>query len=80
MECKCYSANNPIGPDKIRELVGRMAAVKKEEGQVFRGMFVTSSRYTPDALRTAVQLGIQTIDQNGLVDICSALNRSAYLN
>jgi hypothetical protein len=80
VECKCYGANNPIGPDKIRELAGRMAAVKKEEGQVFRGMFVTSSRYTPDALRTAVQLGIQTIDHDALVDICSAVNRSARLN
>jgi Restriction endonuclease len=80
IECKCYSANNRVGPDKIRELVGRMAAVRKEDGKVFRGMFVTSSRYTPDALRTAVQLGIQTIDHDELVDICSAVNRSAHLN
>ena len=80
VECKCYSANNPIGPDKIRELAGRITAAKKEEGQVFRGMFVTSSRYTPDALRTAVQLGIQTIDHDQLVNICSAVNRAAHLS
>jgi restriction endonuclease Mrr len=80
VECKCYSANNPIGPDKLRELAGRMMAVQKEEGQVFRGMFVTSSRYTPDALRTAVQLGIQTIDHDQLVNICSAVNRSAHIS
>lgn len=78
VQCKCYSANNPIGPDKIRELVGTMVGVKKDERQVVRGMFVTSSRYTPEAIRTAVQHGVQTIDHAQLVDICASVNRSVH--
>ena len=77
VQCKCYSPNNPVQPDKIRELVGTMAGVRPEGGQVVRGMFVTSSRYTPGALRTAVEHGIQTIDHDDLINICSAVNRAA---
>jgi Restriction endonuclease len=76
VQCKCYSPNNPVQPDKMRELVGTMAGVKPEAGQVVRGMFVTSSRYTPAALRTAVEHGIQTIDHDDLINICSAVNRA----
>ena len=74
VQCKCYSASNPVGPAVIRELVGTMAGVRREEGQAVRGMIVTSSRFTPELLRLAVSHGVQTIDRNTLIDICAAVN------
>jgi hypothetical protein len=69
--------NNPVQADKMRELVGTMTGIKPDAGQVVRGMFVTFSRYTPAALRTAVEHGIQTIDHDDLMNLCSAVNRAA---
>jgi hypothetical protein len=78
VQCKCYGPNNPVGPDKVRELIGAIVDFRREEGQVVRGMLVTSSRFTPEATRLAVSHGIMVIDHSSLVDICAALNRTAH--
>jgi hypothetical protein len=77
VQCKCWNENAPVGPSVVRELIGTMADVLREEDHVVRGMIVTSSRFTPEARRLAVGHGIQTIDGEDLVDICAAVNHAS---
>jgi Restriction endonuclease len=78
VQCKCYTPTKPVGPDKIRELIGTIIDFRREKDQVVRGMLVTSSRFTPEATRLAVSHGITIIDQTSLVDICTAANQLAH--
>jgi hypothetical protein len=75
IQCKHYGPDNPIGPSIVRELLGSMTDITPEDGQALRGMLVTTSRFTPDAVKLAVKHGIQVINGEDLVAICTAVNR-----
>jgi hypothetical protein len=77
VQCKHYSASNPIGPGVVRELLGAMGAVGHDDGQVVRGMLVTSGRITGDALKLAAAQGVQTYNGEQLLEIYAAVNRQA---
>jgi hypothetical protein len=80
VQCKHYGADNPVGPSTIRELLGSMEDMTPDEGQIVRGMIVTTSRFTPDAVKLAVKHGIQATGGEDLVAICSAINREIRTN
>jgi hypothetical protein len=75
VQCKFYAPKEEIGPSIVRELIGSMADISHDSTQAVRGMIVTTSYFTPDALRLAVKHGIQTVDGQDLSAICSAVNR-----
>ena len=75
VQCKFYAPRNEIGPSIVRELIGSMTDIPRDSTQPVRGMIVTTSCCTPDALRLAVKHGIQTVDGEDLNAICSAVNR-----
>ena len=75
VQCKCHGSDNPVGPSVVRELVGTMASMAWEPGQTARGMIVTSSRFTPEAQRLAMQHGINVVDGTALNNIGTAVNR-----
>lgn len=58
IQCKCYRLSRKIGPAVVRELVGALASYPAAA----RGMIVTTSSFTPDALALAHRSGIETID------------------
>jgi hypothetical protein len=75
VQCKFYAPKGEIGPSIVRELIGSLADISHDSTQAVRGMIVTTSYFTPDALRLAVKHGIQTVDGKDLNAICSAVNR-----
>jgi len=75
VQCKFYAPKNEISPSIVRELIGSMVDMPGGSTQPVRGMIVTTSYFTPDALRLAVKHGIQTVDGEDLNAICSAVNR-----
>jgi hypothetical protein len=76
VQCKFYAPKNGIGPSIVRELIGSMTDTFHDPTQAVRGMIVTTSYFTPDALRLTVKHGIQTVDGDSLNAICSAVNRT----
>ncbi len=75
VQCKFYAPNNGVGPAIVRELIGSMTDARQDATQVVRGMIVTTSSFSGDALRLAVKHGIQTIGGDELIAICSSVNR-----
>ena len=75
VQCKFYAPNNGVGPAIVRELIGSMTDARQDATQVVRGMIVTTSSFSGDALRLAVKHGIQTIGGDELIAICSPVNR-----
>lgn len=64
-ECKRYAPNKPVGVEVVRNLY---AVMNKE--QVDKGVIVTTSHFTKDAVKEAKQLGrIRLIDFNELCDL-----------
>jgi restriction system protein len=67
VQAKRYAADNPVGPDKIREFSGALDFTGAR-----KGVFITTSRFTPEAARFALQLQIKRIvliDGEGLTDL-----------
>jgi restriction system protein len=67
VQAKRYGADNPVGPDKIREFSGALdfAGARK-------GVFITTSRFTSEAARFAAQLQMKRIvliDGDALTDL-----------
>lgn len=60
VQCKQWKTNQ-VGVEKIRELLGSMAA-----GGAQHGIFVTSGTYTKPAKKLAFECGIELIDGNKL--------------
>ena len=77
VQCKCYGPDHPVGPSTMREMLGSLQDIKREDGQSVRGMVVTTGRISGDALRLAAKHGIQTFDGSQLAAICNAINRAA---
>jgi restriction system protein len=63
VQCKHWSAE-PVGADKIRELLGAMAAKK-----VGRGIFATTGTFTAEASRFGRDNGIDLLDVDRLLDL-----------
>lgn len=67
VQAKRYAADNPVGPDKIREFSGALDVTGAR-----KGVFITTSRFTGDAARFATQLQtkrIVLIDGDALTDL-----------
>jgi hypothetical protein len=77
VQCKFYAVDNTVGPAIVRELIGSMADTRQDAVSTVRGMVVTTSSFSGEALRLAVKHGIQTIDGEEIRTICSTLNRRA---
>jgi hypothetical protein len=76
IQCKQYAPDNPIGPSVVRELLGSMTDIGPDAGQAVRGMIVSTSRFTPEAMRLAAKHGITMTDGDDLAAICAAINRN----
>jgi len=70
VQCKAWEQD--VGVKLIRELFGVMAAEK-----IRKGVFVTTGRYSDDALAFAAANGIVAIDGNGLIQRVNRLGRDA---
>lgn len=77
IQCKRYAHDHPVGPAVVRELLGSMTDLTPDPQQAIRGIIVTTSRFTPDALRLSAKHGIQTLNGDDLTAVCSAINRQA---
>jgi len=63
VQCKHW-ATKPVKVSEVRALLGSMADKK-----VRRGIFATTSTFTPDASAFAKNNGIQTLDRAGLLEL-----------
>jgi hypothetical protein len=77
VQCKCYKRSNSIGPGHVRELLGAIADMEKDEQTSVRGVLVTTSHFSGDALKLALKHGIQCINGDDLVAIFNAVNKSS---
>jgi restriction system protein len=69
VQCKHWKANT-VGVEKIRELLGSMAA-----GGAQNGIFVTSGRYTEPAREFARECGIKLVDGDALATLIGNVHR-----
>ena len=76
VQCKCYKSSNSIGPNHIRELLGAMADLNKDEQTTVRGMLVTTSRFSGEALRLALKHAIYCVSGDDLASIFDAINKA----
>ncbi len=58
VQCKCYRLDRKVGPSQVRDLAG--AVTNASQGT--RGVIVTTSSFTREAIAEATQLGITLID------------------
>jgi hypothetical protein len=80
VQCKCYKRSNSIGPNHIRELLGAIADMNEDEQTSIRGMLVTTSRFSGDALKLALKHGIQCVNGDDLAAIFDSANKSPPLS
>ena len=66
IECKRY--NSPIGFGKMRDFIGACTL----EGNHIKGIYVTTSTFTSDAIAAANRRGIELIDGNRLISIINS--------
>lgn len=67
VQAKRYAADNSVGPDKLREFSGALDFTGAR-----KGVFITTSRFTPEATRFAAQLQMKRIvliDGDELTDL-----------
>jgi Restriction endonuclease len=62
VQCKCYSANRPVGPEVVRELVGAIALADQGAKGQSKGILMTTSTFTSGAVTAALALGFELID------------------
>ncbi|MDF2461809.1 MAG: putative restriction endonuclease [Ramlibacter sp.] len=62
VQCKCWAAHRPVGPDVVRELEGaiRLAGAGQENSS--KGMLITTSSFTSGAVSAALALGFEVVD------------------
>jgi restriction system protein len=61
IQAKRYAANNVIGPSVIREFFGALNLKKAH-----KGIFVTTSSFSPAAIQTAKDLGMRIVLIDGV--------------
>ena len=64
-ECKCYSPNHSVGRPLIQKLVGANETVRAQ-----RMFFITTSRFSAEAIEYARQTGVGLVDGKTLVEWC----------
>jgi restriction system protein len=77
VQCKHWNKKS-VGVDKVRELAGVMASKK-----IGRAQFVTSSSFTPEAIRFAKESDINLIDRERLLSLITSRSvdqQAALLN
>lgn len=60
VQCKCYAPARKVGPDVVRELAGSLHRYPAGT----RGLIVTTSAFTPNAMEESRALNVKTV--NGL--------------
>jgi hypothetical protein len=74
VQCKCYKASNPVTPFHMRELIGSMTDVRSDNTWIVRGMMVTTSHFSGEALRIGLKHGIQCIAGDDLNAVLASIN------
>jgi hypothetical protein len=69
VQCKCWAANRPVGPDVVRELAGAIQLADVGSVQRSQGILITSSRFTNDATSAAAELSFELIDGERLATL-----------
>ena len=64
VECKCYAQNHSIGRPMIQKLVGANQEVKADNMK-----FITTSKFSKEAILFANETGVELIDGKKLVEI-----------
>jgi hypothetical protein len=62
VQCKCWAADRPVGPDVVRELAGAIQLVGAGSAVTPKGVLVTSSTFTSGAVEAAIALGFELVD------------------
>jgi len=57
-QCKRYGPDNPVGSAAVRECYGALHADRR----AMKGVFITTSTFTPQAREFAQELAIELID------------------
>ena len=71
VECKCFDTSHPVGRPLIQKLVGANGTVGAD------GMlFMTTSRYTSNAIEYAREVGVELMDGDGIVAMAKRVNGS----
>jgi HJR/Mrr/RecB family endonuclease len=78
VQCKCYKSSNLIGPGHVRELLGAIADLNADDGITVKGMLVTTSRFSGDALKLAMKHGIHCVNGDDLTAIFDSVNRDSH--
>jgi hypothetical protein len=76
VQCKCYKPSNLVNPSHMRELVGSIADLQRDGVEVVRGMMITTSRISGDALSLAMKHGIQCVAGDDLNLILDSVNKA----
>ncbi len=74
-QCKFYSPDNLVGVDIVREILG----VKVSDPTVDKAILVTSSTFSPEAIKFSGSNGIASIDGENLFKMTSGLDTKASI-
>ena len=69
VECKCFDVSHPVGRPLIQKLVGANGTVGAD-GMIF----MTTSRYTSNAIEYAREVGVELMDGDGIVAMAKRVN------
>lgn len=64
MQSKKWKPDRPVGPKDIREFIGAL-----QDAEALKGVFFTTSRFSPDALALAERRRIVLVDGRGLAQL-----------
>jgi restriction system protein len=70
-QCKRFGADNPVGSAAVREFYGALIADRKAA----KGVFITTSTFTPQAREFAEGLAIELIDGDQLRTLLNEHNK-----
>lgn len=73
VQVKCYAPNHPIGFEPIAIIHSQM-----EKQKAVGGLIVTTSRFTPNAVKYADELNIELIDGLKLIDMWIVGSETRY--
>lgn len=62
VQCKCWAAHRPVGPDVIRELEGAIHLADSGTTSTSKGMVITTSTFTAGAITAAAALNFELVD------------------
>lgn len=62
IQCKCWAAHRPVGPEVVRELVGTIERVDRGGTSKSRGMILTTSTLTRGAADEAAAVGFKVVE------------------